>query len=100
MSTKPTDTAVSEETENQSRRYIRWSREEVARLAEGHKPFDYDEWMRTSPPATPEELAETEEFLRLRNLEREASVAAEAGVYLNGVPAADPGGDPGTEPDG
>ena len=100
MSTKPTDTAVSEETENRAGRYIRRPREEVARLAEGRKPFDYDEWMRTAPPATPEELAETEEFLRLRNLEREASIAAEAGVYLNGSPGAEPSGDPGTEPGG
>src|SRR5437773_1001580 len=95
---KPTDTAVPEETEDRSRKYIRRSREEVARLAEGRKPFDYDEWIRTAPPATPEELAETEEFLRLRNLEREASIAAEAGVYLNGAPGAAPSVNPGTEP--
>lgn len=58
----------------------RRSPEEVARMAEGRPPFDYDEWVRTAPPATPEELAETEEFLCERELERQASIAAELGV--------------------
>jgi hypothetical protein len=100
MRTKQTDTAVPEETEDLAT-VIRRNRrppEEVARLAEGHRPFSYEEWQRKAPPATPEELAETEEFLRLRNLEREASIAAEAGVFLNGEPDNEPGRNYRTEP--
>jgi hypothetical protein len=40
------------------------SPEEVARLSAGKAPFDYREWVRDNPPATPEELAEMEDFLR------------------------------------
>lgn len=88
MSTKHTDPVVREEAEDLAAviRRNRRSPEEVARLAEGHRAFSYKEWQREAPPATPEELAETEEFLRLRNLEREASIAAEAGVYVDEVP--------------
>lgn len=98
MSTKRTDTAVPEETENRTERYIRRSREEAARLAEGHRPFSYEEWQRKAPPATPEELAETEEFLQQRNLEREGSIAAEAGLYLGGAPDAAPDKEPQPDP--
>jgi hypothetical protein len=56
------------------------SPEEVARLAEGVRPFSYEEWQREAPPATPEELADWEEFLKSRDAEREASLAREAGV--------------------
>jgi hypothetical protein len=93
---KPTDTAAPEEAENRAGRYIRRSREEVARLAEGHRPFSYVEWQRKAPPATPEELAEMEELMRLREAAREASLAAEAGVY----PSEAPGTTSGTKPAG
>ena len=96
MSMKPTDTAVPEETKDQTRKYIRRSREEVARLAEGYSPSAYEEWEREQPPATPEELAEMEELMRLRHAAREASLAAEAGVYL-GMAS---GSKPGTAPSG
>ena len=55
MTTEPSDTAVPEETEDRARKYIRRSREEVARLAEGYSPSAYEEWEREQPPATPEE---------------------------------------------
>lgn len=86
MSTKPADTPTPEETESRTGRFIRRSREEVAQLAEGHRPFDYEEWVREEPPATPEELAEMEELMRLRAAAREASLAAEAGVHLSAAP--------------
>src|SRR5438067_10293867 len=95
MKTTQAEPAEREGTEDLAAviRPNRRSPEEVARLAEGHGPFSYKEWQRQSPPATPEELAETEEFLRLRNLEREASIAAEAGMHLDEAPAAEPGTD-------
>lgn len=77
-----TKTADTEEFEAAIRRNRR-SAEDVARLAEGRKPFDYEEWQRKAPPATPEELEEMEELMRLRAAARDASVAAEAGVYLS-----------------
>jgi hypothetical protein len=46
-------------------------------------------------PATPEELAETDDFLRLRNLEHDATIAAEVGVRLNGTASAEPRRNPG-----
>ena len=96
MTTKPTDTAAPEEKESRTGRYIRRSPEEVARLAEGHRPFSYEEWQRKAPPATPEELQEMEELMRLRNAAREASLAAEAGLY----PGRDPAAVQDTEPAG
>lgn len=68
-----------EEVEAAIRRHQK-SPEEVARLAAGVAPFSYKEWQREAPPATPEELAEWEEFLRQREAEREASLAREAGI--------------------
>jgi hypothetical protein len=56
------------------------SPEEVAKLAEGVPPFSYEDWQREAPPATPEELADWEEFLKEREAEREANLAREAGV--------------------
>ncbi|MFN3649976.1 MAG: hypothetical protein ACK47B_10375 [Armatimonadota bacterium] len=93
MGNNPTDTAAVEETEDGEVRYVRRSREEVARLADGRAPFDYERWMRTAPPATPEELAETEEFLRQRELERQASIAAETARYLRGSSDEEPAED-------
>ena len=100
MKTQQADTTVPEQPEDLATviRRNRRSPEEVARLAEGHRPFSYEEWQREAPPATPEELAETEEFLRLRNLEREASIAAEAGVYRGEPPCAEPSRDTRTRP--
>jgi hypothetical protein len=86
MSTKH---LVPKDLEDQPVEYLRRSPEEVARLAHGREPFDYDAWARNAPPATPEELAETEEFLRLRALERQASIAAEAGLSPSPVSDAD-----------
>ena len=58
--------------------YVRRSHQEVLRMSEGRKPFDYEKWSITQ--ATPEELAETREFLRLRNVDRETSLAAEVAL--------------------
>ncbi len=49
-------------------------------MAAGVPPFSYEEWQRDAPPATSEELADWEQFLRQRDAEREASLAREAGV--------------------
>jgi hypothetical protein len=87
MTTRPTSPAVPEETEERARKYVRRSREEVARLAEGYSPFAYEEWERKQPPATPEELAEMEELMRLRRAAREASLAAESGMDTGTEPA-------------
>ena len=76
MLTKSTD---REEFKTAIRRNRR-SPAEVARLAVGRKPFSYREWRRRAPPATPEELADWEEFLRQREAERAASLAREAGI--------------------
>lgn len=97
MTNKTTEPAVPEETEDLAGviRRLRRSPEEVARLAEGRQPFSYAEWRREAAPATPGELAETDEFLRLRNLEREASIAAEVGLSLSGAPGEDSCPEPG-----
>lgn len=58
-------------------RRLQRSPEEVARLAVGVRPFSYAEWQRVAPPATPEELADWEEFLQSRNAERERWLAME-----------------------
>src|SRR5437899_2783462 len=52
----------AETVEAKLRRHQR-TPEEVARLADGIPPFSYEEWRRDAPPATPEELADWEEFL-------------------------------------
>lgn len=69
-----TKTADIEQLEAVIRRNRR-SPEEVARLAAGRKPFSYQEWQEKAPPASPEELADWEEFLRQRDAEREALTA-------------------------
>ena len=56
------------------------SSEERARLFEGVAPLDVDAWLRETGPASAEELAEMEEFLRDLRTEREASLAREAGL--------------------
>ena len=55
--------------------------EERRRLYGPLKPFDAEDWLAAGPPATPEELAEMEELLQLREEEREASLAREAGIH-------------------
>jgi hypothetical protein len=86
VNTKAAGAPLPESDQNRVGRYLRRSREEVARLAEGRNPFDYDESTRIAPPATPEELAETAEFLRERERQREAGIAAEVGVPVNALP--------------
>lgn len=54
--------------------------EQVAQMARNVRPFSYEEWQQRARPATPEELADWEEFLKEREAEREASLAREAGV--------------------
>lgn len=54
--------------------------EQLAEIVKNAKPFHFEEWRRMAPPATPEELAETEEFLRERQAERAASKARDAGL--------------------
>lgn len=54
--------------------------EEVAKLAEGVAPFSFEEWSRIAPVPTADELQEMEELLRLREREREESLAREAGI--------------------
>jgi hypothetical protein len=61
-------------------RKLQLTPEERRRLYGPLKPFDADAWMAAGPPATPEELAETEELLQLREEERQASLAREAGI--------------------
>ena len=56
------------------------SPEQVAALAAGVQPFSYAEWQQRARPATPEELADWEAFLKDRDAEREASLAREAGL--------------------
>jgi hypothetical protein len=73
MLTKTSDTE-QEEVEAALRRHQR-TPEEVARLAAGREPFSYAAWKRKARPATPEELADWEEFLRMRDAERVASLA-------------------------
>ena len=77
----PTKTADLEEFEASIRRNQRTA-DEVARLAEGKKPFSYREWQRIAPPATEEELAEMAELLHQREVERDASLAREVCTAL------------------
>jgi hypothetical protein len=77
---KQTQSAMPANAER--RGYVRRSRQEVLRMGEGRRPFDYEKW--TATQATPEDLAETREFLRQRNVEREASLAAEVALADGG----------------
>ena len=71
----PGDPKVEEEL-----RRIQYTPEERARRFRRTSPFRLADWQQEAPPATPEELAEMEEFLRHRDAEREASLAKEAGL--------------------
>jgi hypothetical protein len=54
---------------------LRATPEERAQLLASSAPFDYEAWIQEAGPATPEELAEMEEFLRGREVERQESLA-------------------------
>lgn len=71
-----------EEVEARLRRHQR-TPEEVARLVAGRKPFSYTKWIQEAPPATPEELADWEEYLRFLDVEREAELEREVTIYLD-----------------
>jgi hypothetical protein len=70
-------TERSEKTFEQKLARLRATPEERARLVAAGRPFDYEEWVREAGPATPEELAEMEEFLHEREEERQRSLASE-----------------------
>jgi hypothetical protein len=59
-----------DETFEQRLEQLRPSREEREQMVASMAPFDYDAWLQEAGPATPEELAEMEEFLREREAER------------------------------
>lgn len=59
---------------------LQLSPEDRLRIYGPGKPFDLDAWLSAGPPATAEELAEMEELLRLRDEERQASLARDAGI--------------------
>jgi hypothetical protein len=67
------------EVENELRR-LQYTPEERERLFPAAPPFQIAEWLQSMPPATPEELAEMEEFLQEREAEREASLLHEIGL--------------------
>jgi hypothetical protein len=56
---------------------LRATPEERAHFLASSQPFDYEAWAREAGPATDEELAEMEEFLRGRDEERRRSLASE-----------------------
>lgn len=74
---KRTERERREETFEQKLARLWAITEERARLLASAPPFDYDAWMREAGPATPQELAEMEEFLREREEERLRSLAGE-----------------------
>lgn len=61
-------------------RSLQYTAEERDRLFPSKDPFDLDDWLQSGPPATPEELEEMEELLRLRQADREASIARDLGL--------------------
>ena len=83
MLTRDSETRAVEEALRRNQR----APEEVARLSIGRQPFSYAAWKQRVRPATPEELADWEEFLRQREVEREWDLAAEAGIELSGPSA-------------
>jgi hypothetical protein len=74
-----TATPADPEVEEALRR-LQYTPEERARLFRRTGPFSFEEWQREARPATAEELADWEEFVRQREAEREASLASEAGL--------------------
>ena len=77
ISTKQPERERTEETFEQKLAGLRATPEERARILASSPPFDYDAWVREAGPATSEELAEMEEFLRQREEERRKSLASE-----------------------
>jgi hypothetical protein len=75
ITTVPADPKVEEEL-----RRIQYTPEERDRRFRRTGPFRLADWEQEAGPATAEELAEMEEFLRQREAEREASLAREAGL--------------------
>lgn len=55
----------------------RASAEKRAALLAGAKPFDVEDWLSQSTPATPEELQDMEAFLADLESERRRSIALE-----------------------
>jgi hypothetical protein len=72
-----TEREPGEETYEQKLARLRATPEERARVLASVSPFDYEAWAREAGPASLEELAEMEEFLRGRELERQRSLAHE-----------------------
>ncbi len=71
----PGDPQVEEEM-----RRLQYTPQERARLFRRVGPFRLENWLAEAPPATPAQLEEMEELRRLRDAEREASLAREAGL--------------------
>ena len=57
---------------------LRATPEELAALLATARSFDVDTWMKNVPPATPEEIAETDEFLAEIRADRDQELSGEA----------------------
>ena len=75
--TELTERERKEKTFKQKLARLRANPDERARILASAPIFDYEAWVREAGPATPEELAEMEEFLREREEERRQSLARE-----------------------
>jgi hypothetical protein len=75
ISVELTEREHGDETFEQKLARLRATPEERAQILASSAPFDYEAWIREAGPATPEELAEMEEFLRSREVERQRSLA-------------------------
>ena len=64
-------------TRERRARHMADAPEQRARVLASLSPFDYEAWVREAGPPTIEELAEMEEFLRGREVERRQSLADE-----------------------
>jgi hypothetical protein len=71
-----TERERGEETFEQKLARLRATPEERARVLASAPRFDFESWLRTAGPATPEELAEMEECLRAREEERQRTASA------------------------
>jgi hypothetical protein len=72
-----TEREGGDETFEQKLARLRASAEERTRIVASMPPFDYEAWVQEAGPATLEELAEMEELLRAREVERQESLAHE-----------------------
>jgi hypothetical protein len=79
-----TERTSTPETFEQKLARLRATPGERARILASSAPFDYDAWAREAGPATPEELAEMEEFLQQREEERLESLASEEEQLASG----------------